>query len=311
MSAGAPSDPMGSMGDGPRSGAPKVFVILLAILVVLLFVGLGALVFTLSGDDGGGEEEGSVEASTSEPAEEDEADDDEEAEDEVDEPDADDDGLPDSEDTDDDGDGQPDSEDTDDDGDGVPDGEEPGDGGEEPGDGGEAPGDGGEEPGDGGEEPGDGDGGEEPDPGLNLLTNSPRPAIDAWTDIVGGNAKAIEVLLYPTYGFLQVRDPDKPQQVLDFGWRDGVTEGPEPADVFPGTDLDAESFRMNAVNWDALPRLVANAPERAHLPQGEVTHVIVTSDLPFSPRFIFRIYVTAPHGSDYVVATIDGQPARR
>ena len=43
----------------------------------------------------------------------------------------------------------------------------------------------------------------------------------------------------------------------------------------------------------------------AGLPAGEVTHVIVTSDAPFSSRFLFRIYVTAPNGSDYVVATID------
>ncbi|MET0490561.1 MAG: hypothetical protein ABW008_02180 [Acidimicrobiales bacterium] len=41
------------------------------------------------------------------------------------------------------------------------------------------------------------------------------------------------------------------------------------------------------------------------------TWIPVTSDLPFSDRFIFRIYVTAPNGSDYVIATIDGQPANR
>jgi hypothetical protein len=88
-------------------------------------------------------------------------------------------------------------------------------------------------------------------------------------------------------------------------------QGPEPTEPFPGTDLNAESFRMTAVNWDALPRLVAQAPERAGLARGEVSHVIVTSDLPFSSRFLFRIYVTAPNGSDYVVATIDGRPADR
>jgi len=39
--------------------------------------------------------------------------------------------------------------------------------------------------------------------------------------------------------------------------------------------------------------------------------VIVTSDAPFSDRFLFRIYVTAPNGSDYVTATIDGRPVDR
>jgi hypothetical protein len=302
MSPGPASDPMGTMGSSPRSGAPKVFVILLAVLVVALFVGLGALVYSATSDDGGDDEEEGL--SASEPAEE--ADDEGEpaGEDEP-EPDTDGDGVPDTEDPDDDDDGVPDTEDPDDDGDGVPDTEEPGG----PDDGGEGGGEGG---GDGDGDGGDGDGGEEEPPiGLDLLTNSPRPAIDAWTEEVGDDAKAIRTVLYPTYGFLQVRDPAKPQEVVEYGWRDGVVDGPESVDVFPGTDLDAESYRIDAVNWDALPGLVAEAPERARLPNGEVTHVIVESDLPFSSRFIIRIYVTAPNGSDYVVATIDGHPAPR
>ena len=60
-----------------------------------------------------------------------------------------------------------------------------------------------------------------------------------------------------------------------------------------------------------LPGLVADAPARAHLPHGQVTHVIATSDLPFSDRFVFRIYVEAPNGSDYVVANFDGHPVDR
>ncbi len=146
---------------------------------------------------------------------------------------------------------------------------------------------------------------------LDLLRNDNGPAVDAWFDAVGREAQAIQVLLYPTYAFLDVRNPDRPRTLLEYGWRDGELQGPEPTDVFPGTDLDEESFRLSAVNWDALPGLVANAPERAGLPRGEVTHVIIESDEPFSPRKVMRIYVTAPNGSDYVVATIDGQPAER
>ena len=235
-------------------------------------------------------------ADTTEPVDEDD-------EDPVDKPDADDDGVPDADDPDDDDDGVPDTEDPDDDGDGVPDADEP-DAGDE---GDEDEGDEDEgEPGDD-EEPGD----EDPPAALDLLRNDPRPAVDAWIDAAGDGAKAVEVVLYADYAFADVRDPDHPNRILEFGWRDGAVQGPEPAEPFPGTDLDAESFRMTRVDWDALPGLVAAAPERAHLPQGEVTHVIVTSDLPFSDRFIFRIYVTAPNGSDYVVATIDGNPAPR
>ncbi len=292
-----PTDPPGTDGG---SKAPLV----LGIALVFVVVAVGAAVLLLmsgGGDDGGGDEEASTE--TTEVADEDASDEfddfsDDFSDDVPDEPDADGDGLPDAEDPDDDDDGVPDAEDPDDDGDGVPDAEE--DGGGEGDDG----------------EPGDDEDPDHPDddedlPALDLLRNDPRPAVDAWIDAAGDGSKAVEVVLYPDYGFADVRDPEHPNRILEFGWRDGAVQGPEPAEPFPGTDLDAESFRMTAVNWDALPGLVAQAPDRAGLPRGEVTHVIVTSDLPFSDRFLFRVYVTAPNGSDYVVATIDGQPANR
>lgn len=297
MSAG----PVGTSelpGSGGGSKAPLVLGIVL--LLALLAIG-GAVLLLMSGGDG---DEAAVE--TSAPAEEDAADEFDDfsddfsddlgdGEDDAAESDTDLDGVPDSEDPDDDDDGVADTEDPDDDGDGTPDDQEPGDG-----DGGGGPGD-----------DGDGDPGDGPPAGVDLLRNDPRPAVDAWIDAAGDGAKAIEVVLYPDYGFADIRDPEQPSRLLAFGWRDGAVQGPEPTEPFPGTDLNAESFRMTAVNWDALPRLVADAPERAGLARGEVTHVIVTSDAPFSARFLFRIYVTAPNGSDFVIATIDGQPAER
>lgn len=164
--------------------------------------------------------------------------------------------------------------------------------------------------GDDGGEPSD-DPDDDPTADLDLLRSDPGPAIDAFKAAAGRATPTVEVSLYPTYAFLQVKDGDRPQRTLDWAWRDGELEGPESTEPFPGTDLDTETFPLGGPNWDALPRLVANAPERAGLPQGEVTHVIVTSDAPFSNRFLFRIYVTAPNGSDYVIATIDGRPANR
>jgi hypothetical protein len=297
-----PGDPLDPTGQSQRSAAPKILLALVGFMVLAaLAAGALLLVANSGGDDSGDDaaevatadqsDEPTETTGTTEPADEDDEGDDE---DPTDKPDADHDGVPDTEDADDDDDGVPDTEDPDDDGDGTPDVDEP------PGEDGE-PGD------DEGEDPGEDD----PPAALDLLRNDPRPAVDAWIDAAGDGAKAVEVVLYTDYGFADIRDPEHPNQILEFGWRDGSVQGPERTDPFPGTDLDAESFRMTRVNWDALPGLVANAPERAHLPRGEVTHVIVTSDLPFSDRFIFRIYVTAPNGSDYVVATIDGHPADR
>ncbi len=291
-----PTDPPGTDGG---SKAPLV----LAIAVVFVLVAIGAAVLLLLS---GGGEDGEASVETTAPADADASDEFDDFSDDVfaeeDDLDTDLDGVPDREDPDDDDDGVPDAEDPDDDGDGTPDldEEDPGDDGDEG------------EPGDDPEDPGDQDpGDEEPPADLDLLRVDPRPAVDAWIDAAGDGAKAVEVVLYADYGFADIRDPEHPNRLLEFGWRDGAVQGPEPTEPFPGTDLNAESFRMTAVNWDALPRLVAQAPERAGLARGEVTHVIVTSDLPFSDRFLFRIYVTAPNRSDYVVATIDGRPADR
>ena len=298
-----PTGPYGPPGSEGGSKAPLILGV--ALVFVLVAIGAAVLLLLSSGGDDGGDEAAATE--TSEAVDGDASDafndfsddfSDDFSEDLSDAgPDTDGDGIPDARDPDDDDDGIPDTEDPDDDGDGIPDEDEA-----DPGDG-----DDGGEPGDDSQDPG----GEDPSTEVDLLRNDPRPAVDAWIDAAGDGAKGIQVVLYPDYGFADIRDPAHPDRLLEFGWRDGVVQGPEPTEPFPGTDLAAESFRMTAVNWGALPRLVAHAPERAGLPQGEVTHVIVTSDLPFSSRFLFRLYVTAPNGSDYVVATIDGQPAER
>lgn len=299
---------MGTSGPpGSEGGSKAPLVLGIAFLLLLFLIGGAVLLLMSGGDSDDGRDD---EASASEPADDDEvedasddfddfsddfSDDDDDSDEELD---TDLDGIPDAQDPDDDDDGVPDIEDRDDDGDGIPDDDDDvgdGDGEDEVG------------------EPGDDDDPDEEDPpaDLDLLRNDPSPAIDAFQQAAGRATPTVEVSLYPTYAFLQVKDADRPQGTLDWAWRDGELEGPETTTPFPGTDLDAETFPLGAPNWDALPRLVANAPERARLARGEVTHVIVTSDAPFSNRFLFRIYVTAPNGSDYVIATIDGRPAER
>ena len=104
--------------------------------------------------------------------------------------------------------------------------------------------------------------GEEPPAALDLLRVDPRPAVDAWIDAAGDAAKAIEVVLYPDYGFADIRDPEHPNRLLEFGWRDGAVQGPEPTEPFPGTDLDAESFRMTGDSATAARAVILDAASR-------------------------------------------------
>ena len=289
-------DPFPQQQPPAGSGGPKVALVVVAVVVVLGLLGLGVFLVTTGGDDS--DDDDTVEAASEDTVDEDE-----------DEADLDQDGIPDAEDDDIDGDDVPDEEDE------APlDPDIPDPGGGDDGDGEDA----GEEGPDGTTPPEETNPPEETTPPTEEtdppsqpggLFEDPSVAIDAWLDAAGQGSHAIEVVLYPEYGFATLRDPDHPNRLQRWGWRDGAVDGPEDEEPFPGTDLEAEQFRLDRPNWDALPRLIANAPERAGLPRGEVTHVITTSDLPFSDRKIFRIYVVAPDGrSGSVVATIDGDP---
>src|SRR4029450_7227362 len=87
-------------------------------------------------------------------------------------------------------------------------------------------------------------------PPLARLRDDRGPAVEAWYDAVGREAQTIRVVLYPTYAFLDVRDPESPGSLVEFVWRDGLLDYPTPEPTFPGTDLDAESYRLSQVNWD-------------------------------------------------------------
>jgi hypothetical protein len=306
MSSPPPGDPMGQF-DSSASGRPeglKVVVVVIAAVVVLLFVGLGALVLAAGGDDDGDEEASATASAPADDEQEDDASDEFEdfSEDVSDDLEDDADEAPDA---DPDRDGVPNEDDADDDGDGVPDTDD-----SDPYDPDEGGSDGDRDDADDPDDPDDeGDADDDPPVAVDLLRADPRPAIDAWLDAAGPAAEeTVDVTLYPTYGFTTVRDPDRPAKVLEFGWRDGQVDGPTPQDPFPTVDLDEDTFALDSLSWDRLPLLVSRAPDELNLPRGDVTHVIVDN---FFGRILFRIYVTAPNGSDYAVATPDGRFTER
>jgi hypothetical protein len=75
---------------------------------------------------------------------------------------------------------------------------------------------------------------------------------------------------------------------------------PEPVRLVGGGDLETNLFSSNEVAWDAIPAVVVAAVEQAGIPEGTVTHVIVTRDLPWKPDIVLRVYVSSDRESGYV-----------
>lgn len=145
-------------------------------------------------------------------------------------------------------------------------------------------------------------------PAGNLILDSAQPAARALEEAVGQPHKARAFSIYPTYAFLEYRDPENPAHIDELTWRDGRVEGPEPVMLTGSEDLDAEVFTLADVNLDAIPALARRAIDEFALEHGEVTHVIVDRFFGADGRVTMRVYVSDPvrGGGGYLLAAADG-----
>ena len=88
--------------------------------------------------------------------------------------------------------------------------------------------------------------------------------------------------------------------------RDGVLGESSPVRLVGGGDLEANLFSSTDVKWKAIPALVASAVEVTGVEDGEVTHVIVQRNLPFTADVVIRVYVNGPRTSGFVEADAQG-----
>lgn len=141
---------------------------------------------------------------------------------------------------------------------------------------------------------------------VNLLVDGADDAVADLADAVGTErVKALQLAIYVDSVYLEAQDPDDPARVDTYNWYadEGVTSG-GPKDV-SGVDLDAQLFPLNRVDLDAIPGLVADAPELTGV-QGDVTSSVIVQRPAGSPTLI-TVFVSTPRGQNgAVVADQDG-----
>lgn len=151
---------------------------------------------------------------------------------------------------------------------------------------------------------GDGDGGSD---GVSLLVDGGPAATVAALDagIIGDPTNFTEIVLYPEYAFAVAQDPTRPERLDRYQWQDGSVGAPSPQTNDP--DAASKVFTIDAVQWDAIAALAAEAPRLAEVEEGAVTHVYVTRDV-FTEvhEVVVRIYISGPRGNAFIEAAPDG-----
>jgi hypothetical protein len=149
-------------------------------------------------------------------------------------------------------------------------------------------------------------------PATSLL-ESPEAAIAALSARFARDARLLNLDLRPDGFQVEVQDPAVPDHVDRFAFEDGALGGPEPVPVGRNRKrLEAQLFPLADVDLRLLPRLLADAEERARTEDGKATHVRIEradlyGDVEGWGRPVIRVYVDGPRGGAFVEYGLDGK----
>lgn len=112
---------------------------------------------------------------------------------------------------------------------------------------------------------------------------------------VGGPTRALEILVYPAFAKAQIQNPNKKLEADEYELRGGSVGDPGPIKWIgkepTEKDLEFQTFNVDEVDFTKVPQMVADAPAKAEVPGGKVTHMILKRPLPFEKEIRWRVYV--------------------
>jgi hypothetical protein len=121
-------------------------------------------------------------------------------------------------------------------------------------------------------------------------------------DKVGGPVEVVELVVYSDDVLTTIEDPKNPGTTNEFRVENGsVRTNAKGASFLPKKspkDVTAGRFDIDTCDFAAVPAMVKDALKRLGA-SGQVTHVILERDLPFSPDVIFRVYTDGGRSAEY------------
>lgn len=133
-----------------------------------------------------------------------------------------------------------------------------------------------------------------------------QAATAALIERAGSSGRALSLLVYPEHMVLQAHDARNPARVEQYVYRDGTVSGPVPVTLLGRGKLEDNLFPVDAARLEAVPELVAEARDRAGIPEGRVARVLLKRNLPQSMDIQFRVFITSERRDAHVDADKDG-----
>ena len=156
-----------------------------------------------------------------------------------------------------------------------------------------------------------------PDIPVDLLHDeaAARIAMAAIEKEVGVETAMVRTLsVYSTYLIVEVQDPDIPEHIDEYTWRDGVVEPAEPVHLSgPQEDIDASLYPSSAVNLGDLADIVKAAERRLEsarpirIEQAVASYLYIERSSSLDGRVTIRISVSGPRRSGNVETTANGE----
>jgi hypothetical protein len=145
------------------------------------------------------------------------------------------------------------------------------------------------------------------------LLESPERMIAALRARFGRETRVLNLDLRPEAFDVKVQDPAVPTHVDRFTFEDGAFGEPAPVPVGRSRKrLEAQLFPLAEVDLAILPRLLAEAEQRARTEGGKATHVRIerregSSDYESWGRPLIRVFVQGPRGGAFVEYGLEGK----
>jgi hypothetical protein len=117
-------------------------------------------------------------------------------------------------------------------------------------------------------------------------------------------ARALEVVVYPTYVFTNVQDAAQKTHVDRYQLREGLWREPTPVKLVGSekseADITAATFDPNEAAFADIPRITKDAIARLKVETPTISHVHISRPLPFDKEVRIRVFVNGPRSNGFV-----------
>jgi hypothetical protein len=145
-------------------------------------------------------------------------------------------------------------------------------------------------------------------PTASLLLQTPLAStMQSFRERLGPDIHALSLLIYPDHAVLQAQNPRDRRRVDQWVYRHGRVMDPVPVELLGTGKLEDNLFPLSEAEVSSLPRLVEVARQKADMPEGVVTRVLLKRHLPETTEIRFRVFISSERRDTFVDADASGK----